>query len=91
MKTELEKRLNKLPAYIDVDNICYQFKLQKDNETNHWFVEYTDNNDNSIIIIEHQSLQAAVDTTLREIKQYINKEDEVVEFLKKHTGYKLNK
>ena len=68
MKTELEKKLNKLPAYIMVEGSCYQFELQKDKETNHWFVEYTDNNDNSIIIIEHQSLQAAVDTTLKELK-----------------------
>lgn len=68
MKTELEKKLNKLPAYIVVEGLCYQLKIQKDNETNHWFVEYTDNNINSIIIIEHQSLQAAVDITLKEIK-----------------------
>ena len=69
MKAQIEKKLNKLPAWIDVDSVCYQFKLQKDKETNHWFIEYTDvYTGNSIIIIEHQSLQAAVDNTLREIK-----------------------
>ena len=69
MKTEIEKKLEKLPAYIIIDDICYQFKLQKDKETNHWFIDYTDNDNNSMLIIEHSSLQAAVDNTLKEIKR----------------------
>lgn len=71
MKTELEKKLDKLPAFIetDFDGYCvWELRIIKTAKNNHWFIEYTDSNDNSIIIVEHQSLQAAVDTTLKEIK-----------------------
>ena len=66
MKTELEKKLNKLPAFIKVDDIEYHLKMLKDNEV--WYIEYCDFSLNTILSVEHQSLQAAVDTTLKEIK-----------------------
>lgn len=66
MKTELEKKLNKLPAFIKVDDIEYHLKILKDNEV--WYIEYCDFLFNTILSVEHQSLQAAVDTTLKEIK-----------------------
>lgn len=66
MKTELEKKLNKLPAFIKVDDIEYHLKILKDNEV--WYIEYCDFLLNTILSVEHQSLQAAVDTALKEIK-----------------------
>jgi len=67
MKTELEKKLNKLPEYINSDNIFY-FLLMRKNDSN-WIIEYVDVlTENTLILVSHQSLQAAVDTTLKEIK-----------------------
>lgn len=67
MKTELEKKLNKLPEYINSDNIFY-FLLIRKNDSN-WIIEYVDViTENTLILVSHQSLQAAVDTTLKEIK-----------------------
>jgi hypothetical protein len=75
MKTELEKKLNKLPARIKTysnDYHCvYQLKITKMIENDNWIIEYIDSNDNSIIKVEHRSLQAAVDNTLA----VINKDD----------------
>lgn len=67
MKTELEKKLNKLPEYVNSDNIFY-FLLIRKNDSN-WIIEYVDViTENTLILINHKSLQAAVDTTLKEIK-----------------------
>lgn len=75
MKTscELEKKLKKLPAFIEPNSIeeygVYCLKISKTAENKHWFIEYTDKNDNSVLIVEHQSLQAAVDNALAALKQ----------------------
>ena len=68
MKTscELEKKLNKLPAFISILDDQYDLKITK--SINSWIIEYTDYLDNCWISVEHQSLQAAVDNTLKEIK-----------------------
>lgn len=67
MKTELEKKLNKLPAFIPILDDQYDLKITKD--INNWKIEYTDYLGNCWISIEHNSLQAAVDTMLSEIKK----------------------
>ena len=67
MKTELEKKLNKLPEYINSDNIFYFLLIRKNDTT--WIIEYVDViTENTLILVSHQSLQAAVDTILKEIK-----------------------
>lgn len=68
MKTscELEKKLNKLPAFIPILDDQYDLKITKSN--NNWKIEYIDYLGNCWISIEHHSLQAAVDTMLSEIK-----------------------
>lgn len=68
MKTscELEKKLNKLPALISILDDQYDLRITK--SINNWKIEYTDYLGNCWISIEHQSLQAAVDTALKEIK-----------------------
>ena len=67
MKTELEKKLNKLPEYINSDNIFYFLLIRKNDTT--WIIEYVDViTENTLILVSHNSLQAAVDTTLKEIK-----------------------
>ena len=67
MKTELEKKLNKLPAFIPILDDQYDLKITKSN--NNWKIEYTDYLGNCWISIEHNSLQATVDTMLSEIKK----------------------
>lgn len=72
MKTQLEKKLNKLPAFIEdgcQGYAVYELKIRKTAENNHWFVEYTDIFNNSLLIVEHSSLQAAVDNTLSSLKE----------------------
>lgn len=72
MKTQLEKKLSKLPAFIEDDYqgcAVYELKIRKTAENNHWFVEYTDRFSNSLLIVEHSSLQAAVDNTLSSLKK----------------------
>lgn len=67
MKTELEKKLNKLLEYINSDNIFYFLIIRKNDS--HWVIEYVDViTENTLLLISHTSLQAAVDTTLKEIK-----------------------
>jgi hypothetical protein len=74
MKTELEKKLNKLPDSILQENTIYALFITKviwdglDNSQCTWYIDYKDEVDNTILHVEHQSLQAAVDTTLKEIK-----------------------
>ena len=74
MKTELEKKLNKLPDSILQENTIYALFITKviwdglNNNHCTWYIDYKDEADNTILHVEHQSLQAAVDTTLKEIK-----------------------
>ena len=70
MKTELEKKLGKLPDEIMYENTSFSLNITKINvgKGSNWFINYIDKADNSLILVEHQSLQAAVDTTLKEIK-----------------------
>lgn len=74
MKTELEKKLNKLPDSILQENTLYALFITKviwdslDNNQCTWYIDYKDEVDNTILHVEHQSLQAAVDTALKEIK-----------------------
>ena len=76
MKTscELEKKLKKLPAYIRVDSIIYYLQINKTYDYSNinkilWNIEYIDvYTGNYILNIVHQSIQAAVDTALKEIK-----------------------
>jgi len=73
MKTELEKKLNKLPAYITIEYTDFWLKISKaddfpSKETIFWTIQYIDSEGNSALYVQHSSLQAAVDTTLKEIK-----------------------
>jgi hypothetical protein len=73
MKTELEKKLNKLPAYITVGCADFFLRILKtddypDRKTIYWIIEYKDSCENTLFNVWHSSLQAAVDTTLKEIK-----------------------
>jgi len=70
MKTELEKKLNKLPDEVMYENTSFSLRITKINvgKENNWFINYIDKANNSLIFVEHQSLQAAIDTTLKEIK-----------------------
>lgn len=72
MKTELEKKLNKLPAYIDdIDGNRFMLSIIKcdfEKNPNNWQIDYMDIYKNTILSVTHSSLQAAVDTTLKEIK-----------------------
>lgn len=73
MKTELEKRLNKLPSDVRVGSIRYELLISKeyivDEDLFYWCITYKDKFDGNIILeVLHQSLQTAVDTTLKEIK-----------------------
>jgi hypothetical protein len=75
MKTELEKKLIKLPDSILQENTIYALFITKviwdslDNSQCTWYIDYKDEVDNTILHVEHQSLQAAVDNTLKEIKK----------------------
>lgn len=67
MKTQIERKLEKLPAFIYKDCEEYHLKILKDNEV--WYLEYCDFLDNTILSIEHHSFQAVIDTALQEIKK----------------------
>ena len=54
METQLEKKLNKLPAFIPILDDQYDLKITKD--INNWKIEYTDYLGNCWISIEHHSL-----------------------------------
>lgn len=74
MKTQLEKKLNKLPEYINSDNIFYFLLIRKNDTT--WIIEYVDViTENTLILISHKSLQAAVDNTLSSLKEIENGRD----------------
>ena len=66
MKTELEKKLDKLPEFIIIDNSTCGINIYKCD--NLWFIDYTNEFDNCYLSVVHKSLQAAVDNTLKEIK-----------------------
>ena len=75
MKTscELEKKLKKLPDHLEDDEISYDLRITKltDKVANKdcWAIEYVDGLTSNILLsVEHTSIQAAVDTTLKEIK-----------------------
>lgn len=75
MKTscELEKKLKKLPDYLEYDGIGYDLRITKltDRVANkdQWAIEYVDGLTGNILLsVEHTSIQAAVDTMLSEIK-----------------------
>ena len=69
MKTscELQKKLNKLPALLTINNVEFGLIITK-NETS-WLIMYTDLYDNALLSVEHTSLQAAVDNTLASLKK----------------------
>ena len=71
MKTELEKKLNKLPEYIELNKVkfCLDIGKYKENDILMWCISYIDYCDNILFSVQHQSLQAAVDTMLSEIKK----------------------
>ena len=69
MKAELEKKLNKLPAVIQDYGVFYDLIICKCDVPLKWVIQYTNfSTENTILTVEHQSLQAAVDTTLKELK-----------------------
>lgn len=75
MKSEIEKKLDKLPAWFTIDYTDYFLKISKtdsypERKTFSWIIRYVDCAGNELLDIQHQSLQAAVDTTLKEIKNF---------------------
>ena len=71
VRTELEKKLHKLPDSIDIDSCLYALfitKIKADEHNDEWFIDYKDEADNTLFSVQHKSLQAAVDTALKEIK-----------------------
>ena len=72
MKTEIERKLDKLPASIyDPEDNCYDLIIRRYGESKPygWIIEYIDfSTENTFLRVNHNSLQAAVDTTLKEIK-----------------------
>ena len=73
MKPELQKKLDKLPAYIDdEEGIRFLLNIAKCNFEKispDWQIDYRDIYDNTLLSVIHSSLQAAVDNTL----SFINK------------------
>lgn len=67
MKTQIEKKLEKLPAIIAKDWEPYYLKILKEDEI--WCLEYCDSSDNTLLSIQHHSFQAVIDTALQEIKK----------------------
>lgn len=81
MKTscELEKKLKKLPTTVYIANVPFTLditKVEKVIAENSWLtqseilwnIRYLDLQSNACIDVLHQSIQAAVDIVLREIK-----------------------
>lgn len=73
MKTscELAKKLNKLPEDILIGDTLFVLFITKhhinDKETV-WDIQYRDEADNALLVVEHTHLQAAVDNTLATLK-----------------------
>ena len=75
VRTELEKKLHKLPDDIEVDFCIYVLlitKIATDKYNDEWFIEYKDESGNTLLSVQHNTFQAAVDNTLREIKKLTN-------------------
>lgn len=69
----LERKLNKLPIWLEQDDIYYKLSIFRDKSSN-WIVCYKDEDtDNCIIYNEHASFQACIDNTLNIINQLNNK------------------
>ena len=69
MKTscELEKKLNKLPDDITVMSTCFSLRITKINKE--WFIEYLDEANNTLLSVQHNKIQAAIDNTLASLKK----------------------
>lgn len=71
MKTQLEKKLEKLPYKVtkEVDYLLNVTKVRDciDKETL-WCITYSDLYGNNLIVSIHKSLQACVDNTLNTLK-----------------------
>lgn len=84
--TELDKKVNKLPMYITIDNTNYKLHIEKEEECmtkkelkelnmkstkdrTIWVVEYTDYEYNTVLSVYNTQFQAAIDTTLSELKK----------------------
>ena len=77
MKTQLERKLEKLPACFKLEDCSYHLEITKfsDGETleNVWYIAYIDLAGNSIIEVYHRVIQSAVDNMLAALKDYIKK------------------
>lgn len=77
MKTQLERKLEKLPISFKLEGCSYHLEITKfpDGETleDIWYISYKDLADNIIIVVYHKSIQAAVDNMLAALKDYIKK------------------
>ena len=75
MKTELEKKLDKLPDSILRDNTIFALFItkviwdSKNNKECTWYISYKDEADNILIEVQHNKLHAAVDNTLASLKK----------------------
>jgi len=73
MKTQLERKLEKLPACFKLEDCSYHLEITKfsDDETleNVWHISYKDLANNVLIAVYHKSIQAAVDNMLAGLKQ----------------------
>ena len=73
MKTQLERKLEKLPACFKLEDFSYHLEITKfpDGETleDVWHISYKDLADNVLIAVYHKSIQAAVDNMLAGLKQ----------------------
>ena len=70
--TQIEKKLNKLPeSFIKrINGVKDTYEICIFKKENHWIIQYK-SKENEYIILEviHDNLQAAVDTTLAELKK----------------------
>lgn len=77
MKTQLERKLEKLPDCLKLEDCSYYLEITKfqDDETlkDVWHISYKDLADNILIVVYHKSIQAAVDNMLAALKIYIKK------------------
>ena len=73
MKTscELQKKLNKLPSCIKIEEVYFHLNIRRYDEKDQivWGIVYLDNCDNALLRVRHNSLQAVVDNTLAELKK----------------------
>lgn len=73
MKTQLERKLEKLPACFKLEDYSYYLKITKSTDgeplEDAWHISYKDLADNILIAVYHKSIQAAVDNMLAGLKQ----------------------